>query len=98
MQLNQEKVLGLVLFKLILDIFFVQEQQQQYESEIKQLGKKQEKKKLDHEANIRNLKSEIESLQRVNNSENSELKERFNKELGNLTSQFTTEIEELQQR
>ena len=52
----------------------------------------------EHETNIRNLKTEIESLQRVNNSENSELKERFNKELGNLTSQFTTEMEELQQR
>jgi TolA-binding protein len=80
---------------------FVQTQHQDYEKEMKELKEAQKKNECtirEHETNIRNLKTEIESLQRVNNSENSELKERFNKELANLTSQFTTEMEELQQR
>ena len=73
----------------------------QNESELQQLKETQKKSDStirDYEATVRNLKSEIESLQRVGNSENSELKERFNKELGNLTSQFTAEMEGLQQR
>lgn len=37
-------------------------------------------------------------MQRVNNSENNDMKERFDKELGNLTSQFTFEMDQLQQR
>ena len=79
----------------------LKEQQLRNASELqlfKETQKKNESTIRDYEANVRNLKSEIESLQRVNNYENSELKERFNKELGNLTSQFTTEMEGLQQR
>ncbi|XP_046844954.1 ninein-like protein isoform X2 [Xenia sp. Carnegie-2017] len=52
----------------------------------------------DYERTIANLKLEIESMQRVNNSENNDMKERFDKELGNLTSQFTIEMDQLQQR
>lgn len=79
----------------------MQEQQEEHENKINELretNRKCEWTIFEHETNIRNLRSEIESLQHVNNSENSELKERFNKELEKLTAQFTTEMEQLQQR
>lgn len=60
--------------------------------------KKSESSVREKETMIKNLNSEVESLQRLSTSESSELKDRFNKELSNLTSQFTTEMGEMQQR